>query len=499
MRFVSTAQQSRELDRRVIEGLALPGIALMELAARGVADAIARWHAPEARRGTVVLCGPGNNGGDGYAVARWLAGWGWPVRVVAFGAPRPGSDAAIMAGCARAAGVPIEAAMPTEPPGLWVDALFGTGLARELAPESAAAVRAMSGAPVVAVDLPSGLDADTGRVWGVAPRAHTTVTFGRLKLGMVTASGPGLCGRIEVVDLGLGAGTPADGLAAAEIPEPSDLAPLWPRRPPDAHKNRSGHLLVVAGSAAMAGAALLATRGALAAGAGLVTLAAPRGALARLAALPPEVMLVLCGEGDLTERLPDLARFTAIAAGPGLGGGGPLAPALATALGEVWRRADLPVVFDADALPTTARPEARAPRILTPHPGEAARLLGLRVPEVTADPLGAARALSDRGVVLLKGRPTVVAEAGHRPSLNPTGGPALATGGTGDVLTGVLGALLARGLGARDAARLGAWVHGAAGDRLGARRSEGWTASDVAAEVPEAAHALIGGGAGEVA
>ncbi|MCA9494064.1 MAG: NAD(P)H-hydrate epimerase, partial [Myxococcales bacterium] len=296
MRFVSTAAQSRELDRRVIEGLQLPGIALMELAARGVADAILTHHAEAARRGTVVACGPGNNGGDGYAVARWLKGWGIPVSVVALGMPRPGSDAEIMAECARGAGVDLADAPPSTP-GLWVDALFGTGLARELNAEARGLVRAMRGAPVVAVDLPSGLDSDTGSVWGDCAQAETTVTFGRPKLGMFCGVGPARCGRVIVVDIGLGAGTPRDGLATAEIPEPADLAALWPRRGPFDHKGRSGHLLIVAGSTPMAGAAVLAARGALAAGAALVTLAAPRGAFGRLAGLPPEVMVVASGEG----------------------------------------------------------------------------------------------------------------------------------------------------------------------------------------------------------
>ncbi|MCB9687005.1 MAG: NAD(P)H-hydrate dehydratase [Alphaproteobacteria bacterium] len=490
MRFVSTAAQSRELDRRVIEGLQLPGIALMELAARGVADAILAHHADAARRGTVVACGPGNNGGDGYAVARWLKGWGLPVSVVALGLPRAGSDAELMAECARAAGVDVLDAVEGAP-GLWVDALFGTGLGRDLNAEARALVQAMRGSPVVAVDLPSGLDSDTGHVWGACPQAATTVTFGRPKLGMFCGEGPARCGRVVVVDIGLGAGTPRDGLATAEIPDAADLAPLWPRRGPLDHKGRSGHLLIVAGSAPMAGAAVLACRGALAAGAALVTLAAPRGAFGRLAGLPPEVMVLPSGEGDLTEGVPTFDRATALLVGPGLAGGGALAPQLASSLAAVWHADPRPAVFDADALPATGPTPHAARRVLTPHPGEAARLLQASTREVAADRFDAARALSDRGVTLLKGRPTMVASAGGRPSINPTGNEVLAVGGSGDVLAGVIGGLLARSVDARDAARLGAWVHGAAADALRARRSQGWRASDVADALPDAIEALI--------
>ncbi len=482
---LSTAPQVREMDRRVIRDLGLPGVALMELAADAVVRAVLAHHATDARRGVGVVCGPGNNGGDGYAVARRLAALGIPVSLVPFGAPSPGTDAAVMASVAAAAGIP---ARDPGRPGLWIDALFGTGLSRELSDAARALVERMNdGSPVVAVDLPSGLCSDTGRAWGGVVRATRTVTFARHKLGSWLGVGPDASGVIDVADLGLGAATRADELAAAFVVEPSDLR--WPVRSRADHKTRAGHLLVVAGSAAMAGAAVLCCLGALAAGAGLVTLAVPDGARSRLGALPPEVMVRSTGPGDLTLGLPAHPPASALAAGPGLAGGGALPPALLEDLAAAWSRSPLPAVFDADALPAAGDP-GPAPRVLTPHPGEAARLLGSSVAAVEADRLGSAARLSARGVALLKGPHTVVAAGGAPPTLNPTGNPALATGGSGDVLTGVIGALLARGVAAPEAARLAAWVHGRAADRLAARRRQGWVASDVASELPAAIEEL---------
>jgi NAD(P)H-hydrate epimerase len=482
MRLVGSVADVRELDRRMIEDLGIPGAALMETAARGVADAIVRHHAEAARDGVVVACGPGNNGGDGWATARWLHGWGFRVAVVEVGRPGKGSDAALHRRAARKAGVAVQDELGQA--GLLVDAVFGTGLARPVSGKAAALLHALDthGAPIVAVDVPSGLSADTGEVLGVCPRALRTVTFGRAKLGAFLRDGPDRCGLLDEVDLGFDAVPDASDLASAEIPTAADLS--WPRRRPGDHKRDSGHLLVVAGSAAMAGAAILVCRAALAAGVGLVTLCAPNGARPRLAALPAEVMLLDGGDGDRLGSLPDeLDRFDAFAVGPGLGGGAPVAAGLGRALATWWSKDRRPMVFDADALAFTGKP-ASAPRILTPHSGEAGRLLGSDAAAVDADRLSAAGSLTARGAVLLKGRCTVVAADGERPSLNPTGSPVLATGGTGDVLTGLLGALLARGLAARDAARVGAFVHGRAAERLALRGAEGWTATDVVREIP---------------
>jgi len=487
VRPVSTAAQVREMDRRVIEDLGVPGVALMEVAAREVAVAIRERHADEARRGVVVACGAGNNGGDGYAVARWLHGWGFPVSVWALTHDLRG-DAATMREACRRVGVPFVDGLGAA--GLIVDAVFGTGLSREVTGAWHDAIGAIVAhpAPVVAVDLPSGLHADTGAVLGIAVRATTTVTFGRLKPGLLAEPGADLAGHVVVADIGLEV---AGGDAVAGVPDVADLAPLWPRRAAGDHKTRAGHLLVVAGSVPMAGAAVLACRGALAAGVGLCTLVAARATLPRLAALPPEVMVLISGEERLEPLSGALSRFTALAAGPGLGGGGALDPALGRWLAHVWESTRLPVVFDADALPS-ALGGAPGARVITPHPGEAARRLGVSAADVQADRFGAAARLATDGVTaLLKGRHTLVATEGQPIAVNPTNAAVLATGGSGDVLTGVIGALLARGVSARDAARLGAWVHGRAGERLAARRPEGWTADDIAGAVPDAVGDLL--------
>lgn len=477
-----TAEGSRAADRALAEGAGLGGLVLMETASRGLAEAIRRHHAAEASRGVVVVCGPGQNGGDGYGCARWLASWGFDVRVLST-ADRSGGDAAVMRRACARLGVPGTEDLGEA--GLLVDALFGTGLSRPVEGPFAALVEAMDAhpAPVVAADLPSGVDADTGTLRGPPLRAVRTVTFGARKPGHHAADGLRLSGVVDVVDLGFG------GLALdppAERPDAADLAPRWPVRAPQDHKTRSGRLLVIAGSTAMAGAAVLACRGALAAGAGLVTLRIPRGALARLGALPPEVMVELEGDGDVLEGLGPVEGFDALAVGPGLGGGRPLSRGLMGALVGLWARARQPAVFDADAL-GAASGLPGGPRVITPHPGEAGRLLGGGAAAVEEDRFGAAAALARPGVVaLLKGPATLVATPDHPTSVNPTGAATLATGGSGDVLTGVIGALLARGVRARDAARLGAWVHGRAGERLAEAAAEGWTAGDIAAALPAA-------------
>ncbi|MBT3224183.1 MAG: NAD(P)H-hydrate epimerase, partial [Proteobacteria bacterium] len=284
MKLVCTSEQVREMDRRVIEDLGLPGIALMELASRAVAQAIVDRHESRARRGVVVVCGGGNNGGDGYGCARWLAAWGYPVSIMALTEKSSGDAAVMRAVCDK---MGLATCQTMSGAGLIVDAVFGTGLARDVTGRYAEVLKDMAAnpAPVVAVDLPSGLDSDTGAIMGIAVPAATTVTFGYRKCGMFGEPGAGYCGEIIFADIGLAAG--GDD-AQAEIPERGDLYEYWPSRDPGEYKTRSGHLLVIAGSTAMAGAAVLCCNGALAAGVGLLSLCVPRGAHSRLPGLPPE-------------------------------------------------------------------------------------------------------------------------------------------------------------------------------------------------------------------
>ncbi|MEM6926050.1 MAG: NAD(P)H-hydrate dehydratase [Myxococcota bacterium] len=478
MKPIYAAAAVRELDRRMIEDRGLPSLALMEAAVALLARELREARPDVLQASVCVACGPGNNGGDGYALARWLHGWGVDVRVWPV-VPPATDDARAMAAIARDVGVPT----CPGPDGDWIiDALFGTGLSRDLEGAVAAATASFADRKVVAIDLPSGLDADTGTWRGPTFEAALTLTLARLKPGLFAGAGPTVAGEVRLVDIGLDV-VATDDDAHAWLLEAVDVA--WPRRGRADHKGRSGHVLVVAGSVAMAGAAVLACEGALSAGAGLVTLAIPLEATPRLAVLPPEVMVVHDPLAQLS-----LARWDAVVVGPGLGGGRALSHKARAALTGWWASALVPLVYDADALDCTGAPGVPTARVLTPHPGEAGRLLGMSSAEVQADRFRAVARLRDRGIALLKGPHTLVADA-TRITVNPTGSPALATGGSGDVLAGVIGALLARGLDAGDAARTGAWVHGAAGDRLWTRRQTGWRATDIARAVADVAGDLL--------
>jgi NAD(P)H-hydrate epimerase len=373
---------------------------------------------------------------------------------------------------------------------------MGTGVSGELREPVRSLVNAINAhpAPVVSVDLPSGIDADTGQCQGAWVRAQRTITFGRLKAGLLVDPGADLAGVVTVVDIGLEAGVADDQFQAmGEMPDRTDLAHLWPSRERGARKRSSGHLLVVAGSVPMAGAAVLACRGALRVGAGLVTLVTPRGALARLGGLPPEVMVVPGAGGDVLSSMPDmdLSRFDGLLAGPGLGGGHTLEAEVQDWLSHMWELDGRPMLYDADALEAVTG-VAAGPRVITPHAGEAARLLDCAPAFVLCNRVAAANMLAKLAVSVLKGPNSIVAGRRHRLQFNPTGNPVLATAGSGDVLAGAIAGLMVRGVEAWDAARMGVWVHGRAADLLAAERVDGWTAGDVAESLPRAISILLG-------
>jgi ADP-dependent NAD(P)H-hydrate dehydratase / NAD(P)H-hydrate epimerase len=485
---VCTGSEVRELDRYTIDEAGVPGIALMELASRGVAEIIALNFAAEAAEGVVVVCGGGNNGGDGYGCARWLHGWGFPVSVYSTQEASTGDAALMRSGCGR---VGVKDTTTLGRPGLIVDALFGTGLSRPLEGRYARLVQDINAAaaPVVAVDIPSGICADTGAVLGVAVAAQVTVTFGVRKRGFYGEPGADYVGRLVLIDIGLNHAPIPPGPRWVEA---ADLDQAWPTRQAGDHKGKSGHLLVVAGSAQMSGAAVLCCQAALASGVGLVTLLTARGAYPRIEGLGPEVMIRFGGEGDRVEGIPTelLDKATAVVCGPGLGGGEPLTQSMHTALREIWTQGALPVLFDADAL-GCAQGGSVAPRVISPHPGEAGRLLDCTAAVVQADRFAAVQALAADGVVaLLKGRNTLIGQ-GDSVFVNSTGCQVLATAGSGDVLSGMIGALLARGLEPLVAAQLAAFVHGTAGDRLAEARQQGWTAGDIALVIPEVVEGLL--------
>jgi len=506
---VLTAAAMREVDRRAIEEIGIPSMVLMENAAIGVVEAVGEEFA--AARSVLVLCGPGNNGGDGLAVARHLDARGYRVAAwLAVPGASLGGDAAAQLEICRRQGVELRELDGDLPDGaldgwdLVVDALFGTGLTRPLEGRMAELVEAVNAAcaPVLAVDLPSGLDASLETPPGPAIEADLTVAFAAPKIAHVLPPACERVGRLAVADLGIPAGLVEWADGDVELLEAERLAPALSRRPAAAHKGHFGHLLVVAGSEGKSGAAILAARAAVAAGAGLVTVAAPRPIVAVVEAGSHESMtLPLAVEGDgglaaggLESALAAAAERDALAVGPGLG----TAPATREWVRRLVLDSTSPLVLDADGLNAFAGRAAElreraGPAVLTPHPGELARLLAVEPAEVLAERLTAARRAAELSgaIVVLKGFRTLVADPEGGVAVNPTGNPGMATGGTGDVLTGMIGALLAGGLDAMLAAELGVYLHGLAGDRAAGERGEiSLRASDLIDHLPGALRRL---------
>ncbi len=503
------SEAMRALDRHTIETLGVPGELLMESAGRAVVDVVLEQRPPGGE--VLVVCGGGNNGGDGFVVARHLQRLGLPVRAALLGSARAlRRDAAANHRRARDAGVAIETDRWRAPRvGVIVDAIFCTGLSRTVENAAAASIRRINSSRdahpealrVVAVDLPSGLCADTGQVLGAAVRADATVCFGLPKLGLALEPGRSLAGAVRVARIG--SADRAPGVRhAAELWTRAEAGARLPARPAAAHKGAFGHALIVAGSEGKTGAAALAAEGAVRAGAGLVTIACPAGLNDILESKGTEAMTAPVA--DTSERalaaaaapalLALAAARNAVGLGPGLGRAAETLKLVRALVAGIER----PLALDADALIAfvghTAQLRARpAPTVLTPHPGEAAALLGGSPADLNRDRPAAARLLAKRTgcTVLLKGAATVTAAPDGHVIVNPTGGPALASGGTGDVLLGMLAGLLAQGQEAFEAAALAAFVHGFAADRI-ARRSgaAGLLAGELAREVPEAAERL---------
>ena len=505
-----TAAEMRELDRAAIETRNIPSLRLMENAGKAVVQEMERLFGPLRGKAITVVAGKGQNGGDGFVTARLLRQRRCQARVVLLAPPSAltGDAATNLKKFQRAGGrclaVETTAQLASilspllQDSDLVVDAIFGTGLNAPVQGLSATAIALLNASrkPIVAIDLPSGLDGDTGAVLGTAITATLTVTLARPKRGLYLGTGLDHAGAIRVVDIGI----PPDIIGAAKIPvtllEAADIRSWLPVRPRTAHKGTFGHAGIIAGSAGKTGAAAMAAQAALRIGAGLVTVAAPRSVSDVLEAKLLEAMTYPVPETEARtlskQALEALLAFaetkTALAIGPGIG----THPDTQALVHNLIVSVNRPTVLDADGINAFAGHQemlghARGPLVLTPHPGELARLLNVTTADVQRDRLGVASRLArEQNVcVVLKGAGSVVAGPDGRLAVNPTGNPGLATGGTGDVLTGIITGLLAQGLAPWGAACVGVYAHGLAGDIAASEVGEtGLIAGDVIRAIP---------------
>jgi hydroxyethylthiazole kinase-like uncharacterized protein yjeF len=504
---VVSRAQMRAFDAHAIGVAHVPSLVLMENAGRGVADVVEEKLRDRPRDGRiVVVCGGGNNGGDGFVVARHLLLRGRTVDVhlaapldALKGDARANHDALAGLGVAIQ---PVGSGLGALRAGLErvelvVDALFGTGLDRPVTGVHAECIDLIqqAGCPVIAVDVPSGMDADTGQPMGVAVRASCTVTFALHKLGLLTPTGAELAGEVRVADIGVPRSLVERIGHSALLLEPRDVAAVLTPRGTGAHKGRAGHVAIFAGSPGKVGAAILSARAALRAGAGLVTLATWPESAGAIEGRVEEVMTERLDRRDLLGSVDHiLAGKRAVVVGPGFGTDDEARRVVEHVL-ATWQG---PVVVDADALALfEGRPEAfascRGAPVLTPHPGELAKLLSHTTAEIETDRFDAASAAVARArcVVVLKGAHTLIGAPEEHTVVNASGNAALATAGAGDVLSGILGALLC-GLDPFEAAWAGVYIHGRAADLWRAARADrGLLAHEVADLVPEVIAALV--------
>jgi NAD(P)H-hydrate epimerase len=510
---VLNAAQMRDADRQTIDDIGIPSMVLMENAGRQVVAALEAAYDDLSDKHVAVLCGPGNNGGDGFVVARTLHQRGVAVSVFVIATlTLVKGDARLNIEILGRLGLTV---VEISDEHAWdlhfseisqcsliIDAIFGTGLKSPLAGmmETVAADVNASGIPVVAIDLPSGMSADHPEPIGECIQAAMTVTLAAPKLPLVLPPGEGKAGNIVVADIGIPSEV-IENLAGPRIDllTREGMRDLLQPRESDSHKGDYGHVLVVAGSRGKTGAAHLAALGALRSGAGLVTVATPRSAQPIVAAMGAEYMTVPLEENPegtvaagALETVLDFEQDV-IAAGPGLGRG----PAVTVFIQELVEKSESPLVLDADALNALApdpdrlqsRGEGSRPIVITPHPGEMARLANTSVDEVQASRLDVARdfAVQHQLYVVLKGYRTLIATPEGKVFINPLGNPGMATGGTGDVLTGVLAAWLAQLLDAEAACKIAVYLHALAGDLTEADEGEvAMTAGDLAAHLGDA-------------
>jgi NAD(P)H-hydrate epimerase len=512
--LVVTAAQMREMDRLTIQKYGVPSLVLMERAGEGITKAILERFGRAAKRGVLIVAGKGNNGGDGLVVARLLKKKRIPSEVVLLARKDELSpDAAHnLNGYAKLRGKVTEVtagslrlfAERTRGAGLLVDGILGTGIKNPVGGLYGEAITLMnaSGVPTVAVDIPSGLDTDNGMPLGVAVQAEMTVALAYPKLGETIHPGLSYVGELVVADIGIDPRAVKEVAPDIELLEREEMRWLIPLRQPDTHKGTYGHVLVMAGSRGKTGAAIMACRAGMRSGAGLLTLAAPRSLNNIFASSLLEVMTEPLRDNVAEEMEPLgdeewrrlLERKNSLLFGPGIG----VNDAARSALCWLLRHLEIPWVIDADGLTNLALEigrlrNAKTPPILTPHPGEMARLIGKDTATVNQDRVGTARsfAMQHRCYVVLKGARTVIGTPAGRVFINPTGNPGMASGGMGDVLAGMLAAFLGQGLSPEDAMKLGVYLHGFVGDRVAVERGQiGLIASDIIEGLPPGMRAL---------
>lgn len=511
MTKIITAAQMQALDRRTISEAHIPAITLMERAGAGIVSCLEQRYGPVRGRTVTVVCGKGNNGGDGFVAARLLRRRHAKVRVLTMAPTSELSrDAATMSrqfvrSVGKSSVYPYtskaQAQALLQDSDILIDALLGTGLSATVTGRYAEAIDSINeaGRPVIAVDLPSGLHADTGTTLGRAIRATLTVTLGLPKLGLYQGDGINLSGEVAIVDIGIPPAYTEAVESRTTLMTPQEICTYLPRRQSSSHKGTFGHAGIIAGSVGKTGAAAMAAQAALRVGTGLVTVAIPSSVNDVLEAKLLEAMTVPMPETKARtlartalDRLGDfMAARTAVAIGPGLS----THPETVELIQALMKQLDRPAVLDADALNaltgrTALLASCKIPPIITPHPGEMARLEADATPQtVNNDRIGTAtRFARTRGLfVVLKGARTVVARPDGAVAICPTGNPGMATGGTGDVLTGMMVGFLAQGLSSWEAACAATYLHGVAGDLAAARKGQaGLIAGDMIEEIPSA-------------
>lgn len=514
---IADAHTIRDVDSTAVDRYGISGLQLMENAGRGVASVALRGIGAISGAKAIIFTGKGNNGGDGFVAARHLSNAGVEARVFSLcRIEELKGDAALNASTWVKMNGAVEELLSVEAlnsavqsvqrADIVIDAIFGTGLSTDVTGLHKEAIRLVNNhsKKILAVDIPSGINATTGAVLGEAVRAHLTATMAMPKLGLLLFPGRAHAGKVEIIDIGMPREVIEEPSIKWNLLVGADMTRILKPRQAESHKSSHGHLLILAGSPGLTGAACMAGIASLRAGAGLATIGVPESLHDIMEVKTTEVMTVGLPETaertlakssfDKVKRL--LANKTALLVGPGAGS----SKELMELIGLIMQDANVPVIIDADGLNSFAPKigalkDMKAEVVLTPHPGEASRLLNMKIPDIQADRIGAAERLVEMtgATVVLKGAYTVIAHPSGQVFLNPTGNPGLATAGTGDILAGMLGAFLAQGYSTLEAASIAVYIHGLAGDEVKKEMGElGMIATDLLQHIPRLVNSFVG-------